>query len=184
MERYRRSFALGILHPCGSPQGTAQLRVECPLEGLDPEVEVTVRFCQAVVREALDVDGDPVGELLVAGRRYAGGGETMEREVRLAALPDRTATIRTTGTELAELTENGVVAGALRWRWEPMHATVEAWTEELRNGLSVVEVAVANRMEWDDADPRRSAMRALRATGVELHSPEGALVSYAAPAAA
>lgn len=184
MERYRKSFALGVLHPCGSPDGPAQLRIECPVGGLDPEVEVTVRFCQAVAREALDVGGDPVGELLVAGRRYTGGEETMEREVRLPALPDRTAAIRTAGTELAELTENRVAAAALRWRWEPMHGTVEAWTEELRNGLSVVQVVVANRMEWDDGDAQRSAMRALRTTEVELHSPEGALVSYATPAAA
>jgi hypothetical protein len=184
MERHRQSFALGDLHPCGSPHGPTELRIECPLEGLEPEVDVTVRLCQTVAREALDVGGDPVGELLIAGRRYTGGEETMEREVRLPALPDRTAAIRTAGTELAELTENGVPAGALRWRWEPMHGTVEAWTEELRNGLSVVQVAVANRMEWDDADPQRSAMRALRATEVELHSPEGALASYATPAAA
>jgi hypothetical protein len=175
MERYRKSFALGVLHPCGSPHGAAQLLVEAPLDGLDAEVEVTVRFRQAVVRETLNADGESVPELLVAGRRYTGGEETIEHEVRLPSLPDRTAAIETAGTDLAELTEDGVAAGALLWRRQSMHGTVEAWIDELDRGLALVQVAVANRMEWDDAAPRRSSMRALLATEVELHSPSGAL---------
>lgn len=183
MERYRKSFALGVLHPRGSPHGAAQLLVECPLEGPDADVEVTVRFHQAVVREALDADGDPVPELLVAGRRYSGGEETVEHEVRLSSLPDRTAAIRTAGTDLAELTEDGIAAGALLWRRQPMHGTVEAWIDELDRGLALIQVAVANRMEWDDAARRRSAMRALCATEVELHSPNGAFALLAAAVA-
>ena len=183
MERYRKSFALDVLHPRGSPHGAAQLLVECSLGELDAEVEITVRFRQAVVRETLDAGGDPVPELLVAGRRYAGGEETLEHEVRLSSLPDRTAAIETAGTDLAELTEEGVAAGALVWRREPMHGTVEAWIDELDRGLALVQVAVANRMEWDDAAPGRSSMRALGATEVELHSPNGAFAPLSAAAA-
>ncbi|HEY5814827.1 MAG TPA: hypothetical protein VIS95_00630 [Solirubrobacterales bacterium] len=184
MERYRKSFALGVLHPRGSPHGAAQLLVECPLDEPDAEVVVVVRFHQEVVREALDAGGDPVPELLLAGRRYAGGEETIEHEVQLSSLPERTAVIETAGTDLAELTEEGAPAGALLWRRQPMHGTVEAWIEELDRGLALVRVAVANRMEWDDTAPRRSAMmRALRTTEVELHSPSGALASLSAVAA-
>jgi hypothetical protein len=179
----RQFFASGDVYPRGWAEGPAQLRAQCLIEGGDPDVEVTVRFAQPVERQLLNAAGAPVAELVVAGRRYESGKETAEHEVRLAALPDRTAAIRTAGSTQAELTEKGALAGMIMWRWEPLHGTVEAWTEEIGPGLHRVEVDVANRLEWQGEEPERALRRTLRATHVVMHSPDGAFVSLAHPPA-
>lgn len=175
---FGRLFTLGGIHPRGSPEGPAELRAESLIWGSDPSVEVTVRFAQTVERRVFGPAGEAVEELVVTGRRYSSGGETMEREVRLSSLPNRTAALRTAGSERAELTENGAHAGALEWRWEPLHGTVEAWTEEVRPGVHRVRVEVANRLEWDRATPAQNLLRTLRATEVAMHSPDGAFSSF------
>lgn len=179
----RQFFASGDVYPRGWAAGPSQLRAECLIEGSDPRVELTARFAQVVERQIFDATGAPVAELVVTGRRYECGKETAEREVRLAALPDRTAAIRTAGSAQAELTERGRPAGTVVWRWEPMHGTVEAWTEELAPGLHRVEVDVANRLEWLGDEPERALMQTLRSTHVVMHSPDGAFVSLAHPPA-
>jgi len=181
MEMSRQFFASGDVYPRGWPAGPSQLRAECLIEGRDPEIELTARFAQLVERQVLDASGSPVAELVVTGRRYECGRETAEREVRLAALPDRTAAIRTAGSTQAELTERGERAGTVVWRWEPLHGTVEAWTEEIGPGLHRVQVDVANRLEWQGGEPERALLQALRSTHVILHSPDGAFVSLANP---
>ncbi len=178
---YGRLFALGSIHPRGSPDGPSQLVAESPIAGTDPRVEVTVQFIQAVERRVFDAAGEPVEQLFVTGRRYTSGDETVEREVRLPALPNRTAAIETAHRERAELSEDGAPAGAVEWRWEPLHGTVEAWVEEIRPGLARVRVEVANRLEWDRASPEQNLMRTLRATQVAMHSPDSAFSSTAAP---
>jgi hypothetical protein len=170
---YGRLFALGSIHPRGSPEGPSQLQAESLIAGATPSVEVTVQFVQAVERQVFDATGEPVEELFVTGRRYSSGDETVEREVRLPALPNRTAAIETAHCERAELSEDGAPAGAVEWRWEPLHGTVEAWVEEIRPGLARVRVEVANRLEWDRASPEQNLMRTLRATQVGMHSPDG-----------
>lgn len=181
METNRKSFALGGVYPCGWREGPSQLRVECLLEGANPSIEITVRFVQLIERQVLDAADEPVEELLVTGRRYSSGEEAAEREVRLPSLPNRTAVIRTAGNERAELSENGAPAGALVWRWEPLHGTVEAWTDEIQPGLHRVRVEVANRLEWGCATHDQNLMRTLRSTQVVVHSPDGAFVSLANP---
>jgi hydrogenase maturation protease len=181
MEMSRQFLARGGIFPRGCPQGRSQLRAACLIEGLDPDVEVTVRLLQAVERQVLGAEGEPVEFLTVAGKRYASRAETVEREVRISALPDRTATVMTAGSKQAELVENGAQAGALRWRWESMHCTVEAWIEELERGLHRVRVEVANRLEWDGGGLERTLMRTLHSTHVRMHSPDGAFVSLADP---
>src|SRR5260221_1477958 len=171
-------FILGEIHPRGSPKGPSQLQADSLITGTDPSVEVTVRFVQAVERQVLDAAGEPIEELVVTGRRYSSGDETVEREVRLSPLPNRTAALRTAGNERAELTQNGALAGALEWRWEPLHGTVEAWTEEIRPGLCRVRVEVANRLEWDRASPEQNLMRTLRSTQVAMHSPDSVFSSF------
>ena len=84
-----RLFALGSIHPRGAPDGPSQFLAESPIAGTDPRVEVTVQFIQAVERRVFDATGEPVEELFVTGRRYTSGEETVEREVRLPALPKR-----------------------------------------------------------------------------------------------
>lgn len=142
-----------------------------------------MRFAQAVERQVVEAGGRRVEELVVAGRHYAGGEESAEREVRLAALPNRAAAIRTAGSERARLREGGALAGALVWSWEPLHGTVEGWTERIASGLWLVRVEVANRMEWDPTAPARNRMRTLRSIEVDLHSRDGALVPLAAATA-
>jgi hydrogenase maturation protease len=181
MEMNRRFLDRGGIFPRGCPQGRSQLRAECLIEGGDPSVEVTVRLLQAVERQVLDAEGEPVEFLAVAGKRYATRSESVEREVRISMLPDRTATVKTAGSKQAELVENGAQAGALVWHWESMHCTVEAWIEELEPGLSRVRVDVANRLEWDGGGRERTLMRTLHSTHVVMHSPDGAFVSLTDP---
>jgi hypothetical protein len=183
MEMSRQFFASGEVYPRGWPEGRSELRAECLIEGRDPSVEVVVRFAQMVERQILDPSGKPVAELEVTGRRYESGRETAEREVRLAALPNRTAALRTSGSARAELTEKGSPAGTIVWRWEPLHGTVEAWTVEIGPGLHRVEVDVANRLEWQGNEPERALLQTLRATHIVMHSPDGAFVSLAHPPA-
>ncbi|HEX6687406.1 MAG TPA: hypothetical protein VF085_01935 [Solirubrobacterales bacterium] len=177
----RQFLARGGIFPRGCPQGRSQLRAECLIEGLDPSVEVTVRLLQAVERQVLDARSEPVEFLAVAGKRYASRPETVEREVRISELPDRTAAVKTAGSKQAELVEGGMPAGTLVWHWESMHCTVEAWIEGLEPGLRRVRVEVANRLEWDGGGRERTLLRTLHSTHVLMHSPDGAFVSLADP---
>lgn len=176
----RQRIVSGIF-PRGWPEGPSELRADCLIEGLDPHVEVTVGFLQTVERQVLDAEGRPVADLVVAGKRYATQEEAVEHEVRLPSLPDRTAELETAGSKRAELVENGRVAGALAWRWEPLHATVEAWIEETTPGLRHVCVCIANRLEWDGDAPGRTLRRAFYSPRVVLHSSDGAFASLADP---
>ena len=177
----RQFLAQGVVYPRGHPKGPSQLRAECLIEGIDPCVDVNVRFLQIVERQILDAAGEPTGELNVTGHSYSSGIETVEREVRLASLPNRTAAIKTAGSAQAELRERGAPAGTLVRRWEPLHATVEAWSEEIGPGLRRVQVEVANRLEWDGSACERTPMRELHATHLIMHSPDGAFASLADP---
>jgi hypothetical protein len=176
----RRRFARGIL-PRGCPEGRSELRAECLLEGLDPSVEITVRVQQAVERQLLDAQGEPVESLVVAGTRYASRREAAEHEVRIPSLPGRTARIETAGSKRVDLVEKGAVAGALSWRWGALHLTVEAWTEAIEPGVGCVRVSVANRLEFGDGTAEEAALRAFYATEVVMHTADGAFASVADP---
>jgi hypothetical protein len=154
---------------------------ECLIEGLDPSVDVTARFVQLAERRVFDSEGNPVDALLVAGERYRGGEEVAEHELRIESLPNRKATVKPAGHERAELVENGALAGTLEWRWQPLHATVEAWIEEIAPGLRQVHINIANRLEWDGETDEQAMLPAFYLTAVILHSPDGAFASLAAP---
>jgi hypothetical protein len=173
----RQLFALGGVYPRGWPDQPAEMLAECLIEGVRPEVEIEARFEQTVERQVFDPAGEPVGELLVTGRRYAGGEETVGKEVRLPALPDRAAALATAGSESMELVDGGAAAGSVLWSWEPLHATVEAWSEEVRPGLHRIRVAVANRLEWQGDEPERNRLHVLRSTQVTVESPCPAFAS-------
>jgi hypothetical protein len=187
----RQLFALGGVYPRGWADRPAEMLAECLIEGDRPEVEIEARFEQTVERRILDASGEPVEELLVTGRRYCQGEEEHVKEVRLSELPDRTAVLATAGSERMELVEKGAPAGAVLWRWEPLHATVEAWSEEVRPGLHRVRVAVTNRLEWQEDAAERNRLCVLRTAQVMVESPGGAFASrvgqlsrlHAAPAA-
>jgi len=176
MEMKRQFLARGGIFPRGCPQGRSQLRAECLIEGGDFDVEVTVRLLQAVERQVLDAENKPVEFLAVAGKRYASRAESIERELRIPILPDRTAMVRAAGSKQAELIENGAPAGTLMWHWESLHCTVEAWIEGLETGLRRLRVEVANRLEWDGGGRERTLMRTLHSTRVAMHSRDGAFV--------
>jgi hypothetical protein len=142
-----------------------------------------VRMQQTVERQVLDPNGEPVDFLVVAGTRYASREETAEHEISIPSLPGRTARIEPAGKRRAELVENGVAAGALTWEWEPLHATIEAWVDEIAPGLRLVQVSVANRLEWDGGESRQLLMRSFYSVEVVMHSPDGAFVSLADPPA-
>jgi hypothetical protein len=176
----RKRFVRGV-PPRGCPEGRSQLHAECLIEGFDPTVDVMVRVRQAVERQVLDSKGEPVDFLVVAGTRYASREETVEHEVWIPSLPGRTARIEPAGARRAELVENGLTAGVLTWAWEPLHATIEAWVDEIAPGLRRVQVSVANRLEWDGGESRQPLMRSFYSAEVVMHSPDGAFASLAHP---
>lgn len=182
-ELRRRFAAQGDVHPRAWPDGPAQLHAECLIEGAEPRIEVTARFGQAIRRQVRDAAGNPVGSLIAAGRRYDSGEELEEHEATLADLPNRTAKLRTAGSRTAELRESGAPAGSIAWSWEPLHATVEAWVDEISPGLRRVRVELANRLEAGGQDAGHVQLRTLHSAHLLLHSPDGAFVSLAQPPA-
>lgn len=182
-ELRRRISAWGEVHPRAWPHGPTQLHVECLIEGANPRIEVTARFSQAIRRQLHDADDNPVESLIAAGRRYDSGEELEEHEVTLADLPNRTAELRKAGRRCAELREDGAPAGSIAWSWEPLHATVEAWVDEISASLRCIRVEIANRLEWDGDDGERARLRTLHGAHLLLHSPDGAFVSLAQPPA-
>ncbi|MGC1852422.1 MAG: hypothetical protein WA687_08295 [Solirubrobacterales bacterium] len=173
----RHLFCRGGVFPRGWTEGPSQLHAECLIEGLDPQVGVVVQFMQPVERQVLNAAGEPVEELVATGKRHRGGEERVEHEVQLASLPDRTAAIETAGSRRAELVEAGEQVGTLLWRWEPLHATVEAWIDAIGPGLHRVRVDVANRLEWDEGPRERTLMRTLRSTHLLMRSAHGGFAS-------
>ena len=180
-ELRRRLSARGAVLPRRCPDGPSQLHAECLVEGSAPRVEVVARFSQAVERTILDRAGDPVPELIAAGRRYAGGEELIEHEIALDPLPDRRAHVDAGEERRAELRENGAPAGAIAWRQAPLHATLEGWIEQLAPGLRRVRVELANRLEWDGAPATPTRRRTLHAAHLLLHTPDGAFASLCDP---
>jgi hypothetical protein len=174
-------FDHGSVYPRGQGEGASQLRAECLIEGSDPSIEITVRFLQMVERQVLDPLGNPAAELLVTDRCHRSGWETTEHEVCVASLPNRAAALRTAGSERCGLVASGEPAGALLWRWEPLHATIEAWTERLGPALRRVRVDVANRLECDACSREQAQLRTIYSTHVFMHSPDGAFASLANP---
>lgn len=173
----RQLFALGGIYPRGWPDRPSEMLAECLIEGASPDIEVEVRFHQAVERQVLNGDDDPVEQLVVTGHRYRSGEETMEKELRLSSLPNRTAALAKADNERMELVESGARVGTVTWHWEPLHATVEAWAEEVRPGLHRVKVTLANRLEWDRGAPDQNLIRTLRSAQVVIESPDAAFAS-------
>ena len=177
MQMNRQLFALGGIYPRGWPDRPSEMLAECLIEGASPDIEVRVRFHQVVERQVVDGDDHPVEQLVVTGHRYCSHAETLEKELRLSDLPNRTAALAKADEERMELVESGARVGAVTWHWEALHATVEAWAEEVRPGLHRVKVALANRLEWEGGAPARNLMRTLRSAQVVIESPVAAFAS-------
>jgi hypothetical protein len=173
----RQFFALGGIYPRGWPERPSAMLAECLIEDASPQVDVEARFDQRVERRILDPEDEPIEELRVTGRRYSPGEEAQARDGRLSLLPDRKAILATAGSERMELIEAGIPAGSVLWLWEPLHATIEAWSEAIRPRLHRVRVAVTNRLEWDEEEGERNRLRILHSTQVVIESPDAVFAS-------
>lgn len=172
-------FTWGGVYPIGWPEGPSRRRADCLIAGEDPSVEITVGFLQLIEHGVLDAQGEPVEELIVDGVRNFNWVETVEREVRIPALPGRTAAVGVGAAEDEDLLEDGIVVGRSVRRRETLHGTVEAWFEQVEPGLRRIQVSVANRLEWDGSSFEQTLMHALCSTQVAMHSPDGVFVSQA-----
>jgi hypothetical protein len=179
-----RRFTWGGVYPIDWPEGPSRRQATCLIEGDDPTVEATVSFLQLVEHGVLDAAGEPVAELTVDGVRHAGWLETVEREVRIAELPGRTASIAAGASEAEGLRWDGALAGRLVRRRETLHGTVEAWLERIEPGLRRVNVSVANRLAWDGRSFEATLMHTLCSTDVAVVAFDGAFVARGEPASA
>jgi hypothetical protein len=172
-----RRFTWGGVYPIGWPEGPSRRQAECLIEGDAPTVEVTVSFLQLIEHGILDAAGEPVEELTVDGVRHTNWLETVEREVRIAEVPGRTASIAIGVSEADDLPQGGVLAGRLVRRRETLHGTFEAWFDLVEPGLRRLSVSVANRLEWDGRSIEGTLMHTLCSTDVTMCSFDGAFVS-------
>jgi hypothetical protein len=179
-----RRFSWGGVYPVGWPEGPSRRRAECLVEGDDPALGVRVGFLQLVEHGLLDAGGEPVEELTVNGVRHTSWLETIEREVRIAEVPGRTASIAIGADETDDLLEGGVAVGRLVRRRETLHGTIEAWLERVEPGLRRLNVSVANRLVWDGRPFERTLMHTLCSTDVAVQSFDGALLGQAERAGA
>jgi hypothetical protein len=177
-------FTWGGVYPVGWPEGPSRRQATCLVEGDDPTLEVTVSFLQLIEHGILDAAGTPVDELTVDGVRHTDWLETVEREVRIAELPGRTASIAVGASEADDLRVGEVVVGRLVRRRETLHGTVEAWLDRVEPGLHRVNVSVANRLAWDGRSFETTLMHTLCSTDVDVRSFDGAFVARGEPASA
>lgn len=171
-----RRFTWGGVYPIGWPEGPSRRQVECLVEGDDPSVEIAVSFLQLIEHGILDAEGEPVEELTVDGVRHTNWLETVEREVRIAEVPGRTASIAIGASEADDLLQDGALAGRLVRRRETLHGTIEAWFDLVGPGLRRLNVSVANRLEWDRRSFEGTLMHTLCSTDVTMCCFDGAFV--------
>ena len=151
----RKRFARGV-PPRGCPEGRSELHAECLIEGARSR-----RRGHGAVRAGGRTtgprrDGQPVDELIVTGTRYASREEASSTRCGSRRCPAAQRD-RDRRRERAELVENGATAGALTWGWEPQHATVEAWVEEIGQGCVASRSASptgSNGTAGEPAQPR------------------------------
>jgi hypothetical protein len=179
-----RRFTWGGVYPTGWPEGPSRRQAACLIEGEDPAVEATVSFLQLVEHRVLDAAGKPVEELTVDGVRHSSWLETVEREVRIAELPGRTASIAIGASEADDLRVGDTPVGRLVRRRETLHGTVEAWLDRVEPGLHRVNVIVANRLAWDGHSFEATLMHTLCSADVDVRSFDGSFVARAEPAGA
>lgn len=181
---YRRSalknqhrFTIGGLYPAAYAQSfgdRSEARVECLIEGTQPELDLEVRFLH-MIRRQVCVDGSPVDDVTLDGRRYLTWDETVERSADRA---DRFAW--EAGSERERISANLELVRS----WEPIDGLIECYTARLDDGLQCVSLRVANESMASDSS-RDAALRcAMLACHVVLRVRDGAFVSTVDPPAA
>ncbi|MCW2725095.1 MAG: hypothetical protein JWN35_2016 [Frankiales bacterium] len=158
-------WQFGILGPAGAVQAGVgeepSMRAQCLLDSPDASgrLDVQLRFLQVQARTVERRDGGQyvgVEELDVAGTRWIGWHEAVEREVPVLDVPvadlltGRTVTVAVPGGEECELLHDGadVVGRLVRRRW-PLQAELFLTARRgIDPRLLVVSVAVDNETVW------------------------------------
>jgi hydrogenase maturation protease len=181
---YRRSalknqqrWTFGGVYPRGwsegAPDDAWQMQTQCLVEGLDPALDVRVRFLHVVERSILDAAGERVDSLEAGGTRHLAWDEATERELTLPAEIDVAA-----GSEREPLPEG---AGEIVRSWEPLSGGADLRVERLREGLHRVTVAIENTTPWEGADREAALRRTFCSTHTVLTVEGGAFVSLTDP---
>ncbi len=178
---YRRSalknqhrFTIGGLYPAGYAQrfgDRSEARVECLVEGTQPQIELEVRFLHMVRRQVF-LDGIPADDVTVDGCRYLTWDETVERSADKA---DRFAW--KAGCESERISANLELVRS----WEAIDGIVECRTCPLDDALQRVSVRVVNESVATDSSRDAALRRTLLACHVVLRVREGTFVSTIDP---
>ncbi|SDZ28646.1 hypothetical protein SAMN05444365_10947 [Micromonospora pattaloongensis] len=192
---------LGVLVPPGARRQSGEhdsAQTECLLLPVpDATLRIRLRFLQAQSRgvELADADGRyrPVPSAWVAGTRFAGWDEAVEREVDVALpvaeLPRGVRRVPFTvpgGQETETLSARRPTARLVRRRW-PISGALEVGAHRLDgpHGALRLRVEVHNDLPWRDYEAPRDAVlrRALLGTHVVLVVTAGRFLSMLDPPA-
>ncbi|HEY6449882.1 MAG TPA: hypothetical protein VIX60_04310 [Candidatus Cybelea sp.] len=180
---YRRSalknqhrFTIGGLYPARYAQSfgdRSEARVECLIEGTQPELDLEVRFLH-MIRRQVCVDGSAVDDVTLDGRRYLTWDETVERS---AGEADRLTW--EAGSERERVSTNLELLRS----WERIDGLVECHVARLDDALQRISIRVANESLATDSS-RDAALRCtMLACHVVLHVRDGTFVSTVDPPA-
>lgn len=180
---YRRSalknqhrFTIGGLYPASYAQrfgDRSEVRVECLMEGAQPQFGFEVRFLHLVRRQVF-VEGTPVDDATLDGRRYLTWDETVERSVEKAD-----HFVCEGGSEKEWISASLELVRS----WEPIRGLVECHTSHLGDALQRVSIRLANESTAADSSREAALRRTLLACHVVLRVSDGAFVSPIDPPA-
>jgi hypothetical protein len=159
-------------HPDDRPAMQAQVLVE---GGPGTIVDVSVRFLHVVRRQVLDA-GAPVEELESGGERFVTWDEATERELAVP-VPGRIEIDIRAGGERDELGDGAAVERS----WRELRGTLEARSEDLRDGLRRVTASVRNETPWEGTDRQDALRQTFCSTHLVLRARGGDFVSLTDP---
>ena len=157
-------------HSAAHPDDPWTMQTQCLVEGVEPRVEVVVRFLQVVERR-LTSAGREVDELTVGGVRLVAWDEATEREV--AGGPVEIP---------AGESEEDLGGGAMLVRsWRSLAGDVEVSAEPLAERLHRVTVRIANTSPFAGSDREEALRQTFCSTHTILRAHGGAFVSLTDP---
>ena len=162
------------------PDDRWTMRTECLLEGPpDATVDVRVRFLHVVRRQVMS-GADAVDELTVDGERYLTWEEATEREISATACP--LGSSRHLAVAIPEgREEERLPGGALVRTSCPLEGEVEIASRELRPGLFLLSVEIANTTPFPEGDREAALERAYCSTHTVVSSDSAQFVSLTDP---
>jgi hypothetical protein len=175
----RQRWTFGGVYPAAYARSSSDrsvVQVECLVEGVEPSLDVEIRFLHVVHRQAMNNMAEPVDE--VAG--YLTWDETTERTVELRdvrAGEPRSAPIDVPGGRDVELVEGGVLVRS----WQRLEGYVEVQAERLEEALHRVRVRIGNDSDWPQIERDGAIRRTMLSAHAVLRARRGELVSAIAP---